>query len=575
MKYNWIILIITSLIIIISSQLNAQIVYSNSFESTKNTYNRTGHLYFSNREKSSNYWIIRNSNTSEKLNDVVMLNDSTAIAVGDEGSILKSTNSGLTWINTAPPVYCNNAYCVLKWNSISFYDSLNGIVAGNEVLMTTDGGEQWQFKSVSENKTFLCANYMETNYIYLGDDSGNVYLSIDTGKTWTSEKLTSEPIKSIFYYAAPYMSWRPVYVLTSRSVYSTKTSSFDGWKEEQLPITTWSSANKGNNFKWGDPSFIVGYDGQFAVTPLILRKTYTDSSWQKYSFPSMPAGIFNALNDVSIPSQNIAYACGDNGFVIKTSDKGETWLPQQTGIKNHLNAIDFFNKTNGIAVGDSGVIIFTSENISNKNSAPLPFHLISPVNEDTILFLPKSILFTWQEAVDSNSDVVNYTLLLSADTCKTWLSLGDVTETALKLDWPGIIPSSPKYFWTVIANDGMLATTSLEVFAFSIVNIAGINNRKEIPAKFILHQNYPNPFNPLTTIGYELPVEGRVEIKIYDITGRDVAVLLNEYKSAGIYQVKWNALDFPSGIYFYSIRFNSESRKALNYYSTRKLVLIK
>ena len=121
----------------------------------------------------------------------------------------------------------------------------------------------------------------------------------------------------------------------------------------------------------------------------------------------------------------------------------------------------------------------------------------------------------------------------------------------------------------------MLATPSLEVFAFSVVNIAGINNRKEIPAKFILHQNYPNPFNPVTTIGYELPVEGRVEIKIYDITGRDVAVLLNEYKSAGIYQVKWNALDFPSGIYFYSIRFNSESRKALNYYSTRKLVLIK
>jgi flagellar hook assembly protein FlgD len=71
-------------------------------------------------------------------------------------------------------------------------------------------------------------------------------------------------------------------------------------------------------------------------------------------------------------------------------------------------------------------------------------------------------------------------------------------------------------------------------------------------------KNYPNPFNPPTTISYTLPEAGDVQIKIYDILGREVAKLVDEQKSAGKYTVQWNGSNYASGIYFYSITFNNQ-----------------
>jgi hypothetical protein len=79
-------------------------------------------------------------------------------------------------------------------------------------------------------------------------------------------------------------------------------------------------------------------------------------------------------------------------------------------------------------------------------------------------------------------------------------------------------------------------------------------------AEFILEQNYPNPFNPTTQINYKVPnvtlsgVEGsRVQLRIYDVLGNEVAVLVNEYKVAGNYNVKFEAQNLTSGIYFYKL----------------------
>jgi hypothetical protein len=77
------------------------------------------------------------------------------------------------------------------------------------------------------------------------------------------------------------------------------------------------------------------------------------------------------------------------------------------------------------------------------------------------------------------------------------------------------------------------------------------------PKKFNLGQNYPNPFNPGTKIDFELPIDCRMTLKVYDITGREIAVLLNnEFKFAGYYTIDFDASDLASGIYFY--RFQTE-----------------
>jgi hypothetical protein len=83
---------------------------------------------------------------------------------------------------------------------------------------------------------------------------------------------------------------------------------------------------------------------------------------------------------------------------------------------------------------------------------------------------------------------------------------------------------------------------------------AGIENDIRLPGEFLLMQNYPNPFNPNTIISWHLPEGSWQTFRVYDVLGREIAVLVNEYKPAGIYKLTWNAEGFPSGVYFYQIQ---------------------
>ncbi|MBK9226206.1 MAG: T9SS type A sorting domain-containing protein [Ignavibacteria bacterium] len=114
--------------------------------------------------------------------------------------------------------------------------------------------------------------------------------------------------------------------------------------------------------------------------------------------------------------------------------------------------------------------------------------------------------------------------------------------------------------WAV-GNAGAISRMSGEPTGISTVS-------SEVPSSYLLKQNYPNPFNPTTNINFSLPKSGLVTLKIYDISGREVAVLLNEVKSAGSYLVGFNAAGLPSGAYFYRLTSG-------NFSETKKMMLIK
>jgi hypothetical protein len=97
----------------------------------------------------------------------------------------------------------------------------------------------------------------------------------------------------------------------------------------------------------------------------------------------------------------------------------------------------------------------------------------------------------------------------------------------------------------------------------------------EIPESYMLFQNYPNPFNPSTTIKFKIPnvtlsgVEGsRVQLKVYDVLGNEVATLVNEHKPAGMYNVQFTMNNSASGIYFYKLQAGS-------FVQTKKMLLLK
>ena len=111
-----------------------------------------------------------------------------------------------------------------------------------------------------------------------------------------------------------------------------------------------------------------------------------------------------------------------------------------------------------------------------------------------------------------------------------------------------------------------IAKAAVEKLALQEVNIL---------KTFALTQNYPNPFNPTTTISYQLPKDGVVTLKIYDVLGREVTTIINnEFKTTGRYNVKFNAGNLASGVYIY--RLNITSITGENFYTaTKKLMLLK
>jgi len=396
-------------------------------------------------------WVKQNSGTSERLTDVVMIDSSTAIAVGMNQTILKTTNSGETWNFIALPWSFP-----MNWNSVSFADKLNGVIAGSNVITTTDGGATWEPEFYSYDKNFLSALYADHGYICAGDDSGYVYRTIDSGKTWSVEKISAYPIRSIFAYRGPTLLGLPLFALTSHSIIK---------KNEFYPITPWvekelgyfsglgSEAYGGESCNGGGSTFIVGVQGDLRAAPVILRQEMSDTNWSR-------SGVYpdhgGEIRSVSAPSANVVYACGYPGLLYKTIDGGNNWILHSVPTAQSLNSIYFFNDTRGFAVGDSGTILFTSN--------------------------------------------------------------GGVT---------GVDEEEPS-----------------------------------IPDKFQLLQNYPNPFNPSTVISYRLAVGGFVTLKVYDVLGNEVAVLVYEEQQKGKHSANFDATNnqqlttnkLSSGIYYYMLK---------------------
>jgi hypothetical protein len=152
-----------------------------------------------------------------------------------------------------------------------------------------------------------------------------------------------------------------------------------------------------------------------------------------------------------------------------------------------------------------------------------------------------------------------------------------------------------KISWSVFDNGFALqnnsSTTSFSLIGQPAVGVSASNNNKVImgflselairgsitssddpknilPLVYDLYQNYPNPFNPLTIIKYQIPEDGLVVLKIYDLLGKEVRTLVNQQRTAGIYELNFEAGSLASGVYLYRLQVN-------DYISTKKMMLLK
>jgi len=154
------------------------------------------------------------------------------------------------------------------------------------------------------------------------------------------------------------------------------------------------------------------------------------------------------------------------------------------------------------------------------------------------------------------------------DTSYTYQSVLNTTYTIYEWYVPGKKFSVFKIMYTTISVLGYTFNYKNVIYNPNSVPIGIRPISTQVPDKYDLKQNYPNPFNPKTIIGFQVPRSGFVNLKLFDVQGREATTLVNDDLVPGKYEIEFDASNYASGIYFYKLQ-------AETYSETKKMVLIK
>ena len=222
--------------------------------------------------------------------------------------------------------------------------------------------------------------------------------------------------------------------------------------------------------------------------------------------------------------------------------------------------------------------------VNPVNDMPEEFTILYPTLSDTFsthIDNDTAIPFRWEESHDVDSDI-SYRLTIELEFFgNTYTDIHEnITDTTLSVPSNSLDP-----LLNVTSQDGAVFTYYVHAsdeenevpsdsgqFVLSNSSLSTIN-KDILPETFALHQNYPNPFNPITSIRYDLPEDGLVNITIYDMMGRIVKTLVNSSQTAGYKSIVWGTVDdrghsVSAGLYIYSIT-------AGNYRANKKMILLK
>lgn len=221
-------------------------------------------------------------------------------------------------------------------------------------------------------------------------------------------------------------------------------------------------------------------------------------------------------------------------------------------------------------------VTFLYENVTDSaNTAPtVPTNLSETINES-------DVTLNWDAGTDlqTNTESLTYNIrigstpggidvfsAMSHNDGVRMLPLHGNTNHNTSWTIKGLAPG--QYYWSVQTIDnGFLASEFSPERSFTVESSTNIS-LNELAVSFELKNNFPNPFNPVTNIIYSIPENGLVTLKVYDILGKEVATLVNERLTAGQYQIRFDASNLNSGVYFYTLQSGS-------FKDTKRMILLK
>jgi photosystem II stability/assembly factor-like uncharacterized protein len=354
-------------------------------------------------------WIFQNSGVFTNLYEVFFLDEFNGWSVGADGVILKTTNGGTNWNIIASGT--NAAF-----GDIQFFNLNNGILTGSNgtIKKSTDGGLNWFDINSGVSQTLQRFSFIDSNNGWICGDGGLILKTTNGGDTWTIQAaLTAYYLLGIWFNDAN-----------------------TGWICTSFNGEIWKTTDGGNNwsYKYETPSNehlsriqFVNDNVGWAVGDggLILKSTDGGESWFEQN-----SGTGKAFFGFSFYNNIHGFVVGQDENILRTTDGGNNWIIDRSGSTPKLYAVYFLDQNFGWATGSNGTILYT-DNWGGFPFQTLPISILAP-NGGEILIAGSTYFIEW-----TSQNVVNVKIEYSTDNGTNWVSIIDS------------IPSTGIYEWTV------------------------------------------------------------------------------------------------------------------------------
>lgn len=474
-------------------------------------------------------------------------------------------------------------------SSILFTDPQTGFVTGEGIHKTTDGGNTWSEKfSGNINSVFFTAPLIGWG---IGD---NIVFTSDAGETWSEQTNTGG---NSIYFINSFRGWA---VGNGGTIRSTE----DGG-------ITWTVQTSGTTVNLSSVHFIDEMNGWISGDGgAILFTSDGGTSWNAQN-----TGTTNAINKVYFSTRINGWAGGEAGILLKydivqppfisviSPNGGETLhsgdlavIRWEDNINDNVRIILYKggNRIKNITgnTQSDGYFEWKIKNLPSGNDYKIFIQSVFDPSINDLSETEFSIAGKDQKFIVLTSPIGGEKWRTGDVQQIRWnnnfaesveISLWKGDEEIIKINdnlnntgnFSWVIPSgleSSGNYYIKVASSAQPLLFDINDSCFSIYNPDNTTKAQMtdgiIPLQNSLSQNYPNPFNPTTNISFSLSQSGFISLKVYDISGREVASLINEERPAGNYSIKFDGNNLASGVYFCIL-------KNADFVATKKLLLVK
>lgn len=555
--------------------------------------------------------------TTPVFTSIEMIDANTGYALNDV--VYKTINGGYNWSTVTPPG------SPLYWYA-SFINAQTGFVGGYQdqiylfMSKTTTGGSNWSFSTVLTAPDF--PNQMHFNDIE-AVNTNTVYCTVyyydevypyeiihyfkrttDGGSFWS----TIMQSQTVQYFDISFPTANTGYVTgQAGSSYYIYKGVNNSWQQSLSSASAIISIDFPNSLT----GFAVGTGG------IIHKTTNGGTNWY-----TVNSGTTETLTNLKFINSETGWVIGRNGLILKTTTGGEVPVIHSVSgtiryqdnndpvTSGYVKALRYDSVSHNIITVDSAQIQSNGA-YTLPNCPPVYLDIMAYENdEDALSFVPTYYTSTinWQNAThikpDSNLSNINVAVkriinpgdsmhvagYVYTNNASDYSALKDAvvysrasgvfkSHSISLVNGYYCVDSLPSGVYELIVDRmGYIGGSFVVTIANSSLNnvnfylddillpVSGVSG--ELPKDFRLSQNHPNPFNPATSIEFSIPEDSYAKLTIYDVLGREVAVLIDQQLKRGVYRETWNAANYPSGVYFYKLQTGG-------FTETKKMILIK